>query len=124
MNMPSRLPFLMAALFIFVLSTASPAPTQAANRAADEITLRSEDLVPMWMNSDETGCHQATCGSAYPSCADWSQFYICGENCRQNLSCPENALYQRNERYRVCFNSQGEQCTEYSHTFVFLQCGC
>jgi hypothetical protein len=31
---------------------------------------------------------------------------------------------QNAERYRVCFNAQGQSCTEYQLTNISIGCGC
>jgi hypothetical protein len=105
----------------------------------ENVTLRSEDLVarmPWLVDSLTAACHSTTpCGSAYPSCASWSGYSNCddpfcgfanhcGEECPEFGPCPGPAMRQRQERYRVCFNAQGQSCTEYQLTLLNLGCGC
>ena len=112
----------------------------AATCSCDEnVTLRSEDLVarmPWLVDSLTAACHSTTpCGSAYPSCASWSGYSNCddpfcgfangcGEECPEIGPCLGPAMKQRQERYRVCFNAQGQSCTEYQRTIISLGCEC
>ena len=111
----------------------------AATCSCDEdITLRSEDLVarlPWLVDSLTAACHSTTpCGTAYPSCASWSDFVDCDDAfCGSGMHCGDEcpappcwgpAMRQRQERYRVCFNAQGQSCTEYQRTTITLGCGC
>lgn len=114
----------------------------AALCSCDEpVTLRSEDVVAASLWPDPVGfagaCHSTTpCGSEYGSCASWSSYSNCGDPfCGVALGCGEcnewgqceaggPATKQNRERYRVCFNAQGQQCTEYQRTSINLGCGC
>jgi hypothetical protein len=110
----------------------------AATCSCDErVTLRSEDLLPKARpEADAPACHSTTpCGSGYPSCASWSGYsdcgdpycgiYLhCGDECEPGFPCPGPALRQWRERFRVCFNAQGQSCTEYQRTSTILSCGC
>ena len=110
----------------------------AATCSCDEpVTLRSEDLLPKARpEADAPACHSTTpCGSGYPSCAGWSGYSdcgdpfcgiyrYCGEDCEPGIPCPGPALRQSQERFRVCFNAQGQSCTEYQRSVYVLGCGC
>ena len=115
---------------------------------AEEVTLRSEDVVannwlrvaePSRLIAESSACHSTTpCGSAYPSCASWSGYFDCGDPycginrwCGDVETCPDPefgcwgpALRQWRERFRVCFNAIGWWCTEYQRTSHTLGCGC
>ena len=105
----------------------------------ENVTLRSEDVVarmPWLVDSLTAACHSTTtCGTAYPSCASWSGYTNCddpfcgvangcGEECPEIGPCFGPAMRQRKERYRVCFNAQGQSCTEYQLTLTSLGCDC
>jgi hypothetical protein len=114
----------------------------AATCSCDEqVSLRSEDVAASfpWLAKVATkadACHSTTpCGSAYPSCASWSGYSDCDapfcgiyrwcpDDCAEDFGCWGPALKQRQERFRVCFNAQGQSCTEYSSTQITLGCGC
>lgn len=100
-------------------------------------TLNSEDLIPRpdLFGEKALACHSTTpCGTEYASCATWSGFYDCGDpycgfyrwcgDCDSDFGCFGPALRQHREQYRVCFNSQGQSCTEYQGAITFLACGC
>jgi hypothetical protein len=84
----------------------------------------------------KAACHPITsCQPNYPSCASWSGYtdcddpfcgigIHCGDDCGEFGPCPGDALKQRRERFRVCFNAQGQSCTEWSRTMITLGCGC
>ena len=82
-------------------------------------------------------CHSTTpCGSAYGACANWSGFTSCDDAfCGATFGCGEcdewgqceaygPGMKQFNERYRVCFNQQGQSCTEYQRSVSSGGCGC
>lgn len=82
-------------------------------------------------------CHSTTpCGSAYGSCAAWSSYSDCGDpfcgiafgcgECNEWGQCEAGgpAEKQYRERFRVCFNAQGQSCTEYQRTSSTGSCGC
>lgn len=122
----------------------------AAICSCDEaVTLRSEDVVAKFAEAAKSAkspwpdptasaaaCHSTTpCGSGYSSCASWSTFIDCGDPyCGFAIGCGECSggqcepggpgTKQNLERYRVCFNSQGQQCTEYQRSSITLYCGC
>jgi hypothetical protein len=114
---------------------------EAATCSCDEaVTLSSEDFVarfgPPGMTELTAACHSTTpCGSAYPSCASWSNYTACDDpycvhflhgcgDCGPEDPCLGPGLQQRIERFRVCFNAQGQSCTQYQLSFVTQQCGC
>lgn len=89
-------------------------------------------LVPP-ANVDAAACNWgATCGSEYGSCGSWSGTYECdAPTCTMHHWCgePEGpmsgpGMVQPVERYRVCFNSSGQSCTQYEHFWVLQSCGC
>jgi hypothetical protein len=103
----------------------------------EQVTLRSEDLVPFnWASLTEAACHQnVSCQPGYPSCASWSSFVdcddpfcgttlFCGEDCPEIGPCPGPATKQWREHFRVCFNAQGQPCTEWQRLQFTLNCGC
>jgi hypothetical protein len=110
----------------------------AATCSCDEaVSLRSEDLVPFaWPSHTKAACHPITsCQPDYPSCASYSSYSDCddpfcgfgpqcGDDCPEFGPCPGPALKQRRERFRVCFNAQGQSCTEWQRTMINLGCGC
>lgn len=126
----------------------------AAECSCDEpATLNSEDFVARFGEQPGPGakpeaglklvtdfsvaCHSTTpCGSAYGSCAGYSSYSDCGDPvCGLTMGCGEcdewghcqaagQGLKQLKERYRVCFNSTGQSCTEYQRTQVTLSCEC
>jgi hypothetical protein len=113
----------------------------ATTCSCDEaVTLSSEDFVARFGSSVAidfaAACHSTTaCGPAYPSCASWSGYSDCddpfcgsvngcGEECGEFGPCFGPGMKQRRERFRVCFNAQGQSCTEYQRTLLSLGCGC
>jgi hypothetical protein len=118
----------------------------AACSCDDPVTLRSEDAVRLGLAGQHPGgfglkagaCHSTTpCGSAYPSCAGWSGYSDCGDPfcgvykfcgdppfCEEPDLCFGPATRTFRERFRVCFNAQGQSCTEYQRINVVLGCGC
>lgn len=105
------------------------------------VNLRSEDLVS-WDWPDTTkaaACHgTVSCQPDYPSCASWSTYSNCGDPyCGSGPRCgectcdewghcfcgPGPAWRQSRERFRVCFDSLGNSCTEWQ-TFTSVSCGC
>jgi hypothetical protein len=103
----------------------------------EAVTLRSEDLVPFdWPSLTKAACHPITsCQPDYPSCASWSGYSDCdapfcgfgpqcGDDCPEFGPCPGEAMKQRRERFRVCFNALGQSCTEWQRTMINLGCGC
>ena len=112
-------------------------------------TLDSEDFVARFgpqpgpqrdlgvVTEFSAACNPTTpCGSSYGSCANWSYFYDCGDPfCGFAVGCGEcnewgqcevggPAMNQYIERYRVCFNEQGQPCTEYHRQSTPGSCGC
>lgn len=87
-----------------------------------------------------SGCQApSTCPSQYGSCSGWSGWSQCSFACNSNPWCgcgPEHpdeppcepnpyetsALVGSNS-FRVCFNSQGQSCTEWKRGFSSY-CGC
>jgi hypothetical protein len=113
----------------------------AANCSCDErVTLRSEDVLPRpdLLGAKAAACNgTVTCGTEYSSCASWSAYYDCGDpfcavyrwcgdQCADpTFGCFGPAMRQSREQYRVCFNAQGQSCTEYrSGALTVLGCGC
>lgn len=105
----------------------------------EEVTLRSEDILPMQvlLGANAVACHgNVSCQPGYPSCASWTSYYDCGdpfcgfyrwcpEDCPEEFGCFGEALRQRRESYRVCFNEFGQSCTEYqAGSNYILGCGC
>lgn len=96
------------------------------------------DLIPSWARSGlakADACHSTTpCGAEYGSCASWSGYTDCDEplcgiyrwcgDCGDPFGCWDLATRQRRERFRVCFNSLGQSCTEWQNTLVLVACGC
>jgi hypothetical protein len=105
------------------------------------VTLRSEDLVSWeWPGTTKAAaCHgSVSCQPNYPSCASWSTYTDCGDpycgatrgcgecNCDEWGHCicgPGPAWRQSRERFRVCFDSLGNSCTEWQ-TYLTATCGC
>jgi hypothetical protein len=126
----------------------------AAACSCDEpATLNSEDFVARFgaqpgpragqdglkvVTAFAAACNPTTpCGSAYyGSCAGYSSYTDCGDPvCGLTMGCGEcdewghcqaagQGMKQLRERYRVCFNAQGQACTEYQRTYSVLGCGC
>lgn len=120
----------------------------AALCSCDEpATLNSEDFVERFGATFKSGlkvatelsevCHPTTaCGSQYGSCANWSTYSYCGDPfCGIALGCGEcdewgqceaggPATKHYRERYRVCFNTLGQPCTEYQRSTTTGSCGC
>ena len=101
-----------------------------------QATLRSEDIRPRpdLFGAKAAACNSTTlCGTEYASCATWSGYYNCGDpfcgfargcgDC-EDFPCPGPALKQYQERYQVCFNAQGQSCTQYQRLQLNLGCGC
>jgi hypothetical protein len=153
MSQSPRVLFPIAALSILMLSvTAAPAHAMrvhddTAIRSSDgKVVLSSEDVVVRWpwmtnvVAAATTACHANTsCGSAYTSCAGWSSLYDCDDpycgiaaNCSEDPDCTPGptlcagpALRQKQEKYRICFDQQGNPCTEYQISLTkVLGCGC
>jgi hypothetical protein len=121
---------------------------EAATCSCDEaVTLSSEEFVARFgaparlgspvMTEFSEACHSTpACGTDYGSCASWSNYTMCGDSyCAYFVlgcgecggredPCEGPALRQWIERYRVCFNAQGEPCTEYQVSNVDVGCGC
>ncbi len=104
----------------------------------EEPTLSSEWYVEQFGNVLATkagACHDTTpCPSEYGSCGSWSEPYTdCGDpycgvyrfcgSCSETW-CFGDATRQHQERYRVCFNSAGQSCTEWQRISIVLGCGC
>jgi hypothetical protein len=108
-------------------------------------TLNSEDFVAKFgaqaglksVTDFSVACHSTTtCGPTYGSCAGYSSYTDCGDPiCGLAIGCGEcdewghceaagQGMKQLRERYRVCFDAQGQPCTEYQRTSVTLGCGC
>jgi hypothetical protein len=103
----------------------------AATCSCDQqgVNLRSEDLVQWdWPGVTKAACHgSVSCQPNYPSCASWSGYSNCDDPfCGQAPHCgectcdefrcfcgPGPALKQKQERFRVCFDSLGNSCTEW-----------
>ncbi len=119
----------------------------AACSCDDPVTLRSEDAVRLGLAGGPrqsgsafkaAACHSTTaCGPSYPSCASWSGYSDCDDPwcgiykfcgdppfCEEPDICFGPALRQNQERFRVCFNSLGQPCTEYQRINFVLGCGC
>lgn len=92
---------------------------------------------PKVVTEFSTTCNSTTpCGSSYGACTNWSGFSACGDPfCGSAAGCGEcdewgrceyygPAIRQFLERYRVCFNSLGESCTEYQRSASTGPCGC
>ena len=110
----------------------------------EPITLSSEDVVAMGLaegpSALASACNSTTpCPPEYGSCAGWSAYSNCGDGicgtfkfcgdppwCYEPDLCFGPALYQERERFRVCFNSTGQSCTEYQRLVpsVPTSCGC
>lgn len=70
-------------------------------------------------------CHHPTpCPPEYGSCASWSSSYTCGYTVDE-CSCVKctgagcfvgNLQTTTTESYRVCFNTAGQSCTEYTNS--------
>jgi len=81
-------------------------------------------------------CHSTTpCSAEYSSCGTWSGYSNCGDPycgvyrfcggpCPDYPYCFGEATRQYQERYRVCFNQQGQSCTEYQRINTLVGCGC
>lgn len=82
-------------------------------------------------------CHgTTTCDASYAVCTAWSAAMNCGtEYCGGvcGPKCPSSdplcerpqAVLQPRERYRVCFNSSGGQCTQWQAQLpTSVSCGC
>lgn len=104
-------------------------------------TLSAEEYVEKFGLKLVTGfsveCHSTTpCGSEYGACTNWSGFSSCGDPyCGYAVGCGECNEYgqceyggpaekQNLERYRVCFNQQGQSCTQYQLSVSTGMCGC
>ena len=113
----------------------------AALCSCDEpATLTAEDYVERFglkvITQFSGACNSTTpCGSAYGACTNWSSFSYCGDPyCGYALGCGEcdewrcepggPAEKQDLERYRVCFDQQGQPCTEYQRSSTTGACGC
>jgi len=115
----------------------------AALCSCDEpATLSAEDYVAMAglaavTNTLTAACNPTTlCGSAYGACTNWSTYTSCDDAfCGVAVGCGQcnewgqcevagPGMRQRRERYRVCFDPQGQPCTEYQRTTSSLGCGC
>jgi hypothetical protein len=113
----------------------------AATCTCDQsVNLRSEDLVSRdWPGTTKAACHSnVSCQPNYPSCASWSAYASCGTafcgsgprcgecDCDEWGHCfcgPGPAWREPLERFRVCFDSLGNSCTEWQ-TFTSISCGC
>jgi 5-methylcytosine-specific restriction endonuclease McrA len=105
------------------------------------VSLRSEDLVAgEWPGTTKAAaCHgNVSCQPNYPSCASWTSYADCGDAfCGSGPRCgdctcdewghcfcgPGPAWREPMERFRVCFDSLGNSCTEWQ-TLTFISCGC
>ncbi len=115
----------------------------AAACSCDEpVTLSSEKLVEMGLAEGPSGlkaaCNSTTpCPPEYSSCASWSSYSDCGAPicgtfkfcgdppwCEEPSLCFGPAQRQPQERFRVCFNSSGQSCTEYQQRINLVGCGC
>jgi hypothetical protein len=105
------------------------------------VSVRSEDLVPRdWLATTKAAaCHgTVSCQPDYPSCASWSSYADCDTPfCGTGVKCGEctcddfghcfcgagPAWKEPMERFRVCFDSLGNSCTEWQK-FTVSSCGC
>jgi hypothetical protein len=114
----------------------------AACSCDQSVSVRSEDLAA-WKGLDTTtkaaACHgTVSCQPNYPSCASWSSYADCGDltcgfgpkcgdcTCDEFGRCfcgPGPAWRQPRERFRVCFDSLGNSCTEWQG-LTSISCGC
>lgn len=82
-------------------------------------------------------CHgTTTCDASYASCTAWSANINCGSEFCGGVcgpKCPSSdplcdrpqAVLQPRERYRVCFNGAGAQCTQWQAlSALAVSCGC
>jgi len=112
----------------------------AACTCDEAVNLRSEDLVARagLDMTKSTACHTAvSCQPNFPSCASWTAYADCGDPfCGSAPHCgectcdefrcfcgPGPAWKQTQERFRVCFDSLGNSCTEWQK-LTFNSCGC
>jgi hypothetical protein len=115
----------------------------AALCSCDEpATLSAEDYLalaglPAVATLTTAACHATTlCGSAYGACTNWSSYSDCDDpfcgivagcgECNEWGQCEAAGpgIKQRRERYRVCFNTLGEPCTEFQRATTSGGCGC
>ena len=83
---------------------------------------------------DAAACNWSGCGPEYGSCGSWSITYTCDvplcsyheRDCGDPQEGPGwgPGMVQPVERYRVCFNSLGQPCTQFEHFWVLQSCGC
>jgi hypothetical protein len=114
----------------------------AACTCDQSVNLRSEDLVSFeWPDTTTkaAACHgTVSCQPNFPSCASWSTYSDCGDpycgwgpkcgecTCDEFGRCfcgPGPAWRYSRERFRVCFDSLGNSCTEWQ-TANYYSCGC
>ncbi len=130
------------------LDCLSACETAVATCSCDEsgpVTLSSEDAVRMGLAvvPSQLGgaCHGTfDCSPEYSSCTNWSSYVQCGDPvCVTYKWCPDPPFCEApdacfgpasqfsEERFRVCFNSAQQPCTEY-HTRLDYppldSCGC
>lgn len=105
------------------------------------VTLRSEDIAAARGLSlpTKSTCHgTVSCQPDYPSCASWSSYTDCdSQYCGSGPKCgdctcdefgrcfcgPGPAWKEPMERFRVCFDSLGNSCTEWQK-FIVSTCDC
>jgi hypothetical protein len=84
------------------------------------------------MVNTATGCHGSTiCPSQFASCTNWSTSSLCDANCI-TTKCSvghdpgDTAPFREKDEFnsfRICFDSNQNACTEFSHTTTFI-CAC
>jgi hypothetical protein len=131
------------------LDVTAPGDEEAAPAAEERIIAPTPEMLDAALFGDPeamaavvplSGCQApSTCPSQYGSCSGWSNWAQCSLSCNSNPWCgcgPEHpdeppcepnpyetsALVTSN-RFRVCFNSQGQSCTEWNRGFSSY-CGC
>jgi hypothetical protein len=127
---PSTHLYFTTALLLLVLSAAT---VQA--QEAQAVMCRPCAIAQERCSVNCLGREGKAIGSCLIGCDNWSSFSDCGDEfCGAAFGCGEcnegqceaygPAMRQLRERYRVCFNPQGQPCTEYQLTATTLGCGC
>jgi hypothetical protein len=116
---------------IMAVAVIAPTPAMLKAALADDPAAMRDAAVAL------AGCQAATtCPSQYASCSSWSAPALCAQACNLGAcicrpigspecegEVPEPKGSESYNAFRVCFNSSGQSCTEWTKS-TYTVCGC